>query len=90
MRQDLLNVSMNHFGAERLCNEARLVRKRPRAGPNMSGCDYHRDVRPRMGDFASQREAIECPRHLHIGEQQDDIGVSRLKKLVCGIAMISF
>lgn len=43
-----------------------------------------------MSDFTRQREAVQCPWHLHIREQQNDGGVSRLKKLVCGIAVISF
>ena len=79
-------MSMDHFGAEGLGNEARLVRKHPRTGPNMSGRDDQRDVRPGMGNFARQREAVECPRHLHIRKQKNDIGVSRLEKLMCGMA----
>gem|GEM_PF-5884214 len=47
-------------------------------------------MRPGFGDFASQREAVECPRHLHVGKQQDYVGVSHRQKFVRSVAMISF
>ena len=89
IRQDVLDVSVDHFGAKWLGNEACFVWELARAGPNMSRRDNERDVRPGLGDFASEREAVERSRHLHIGEQQDNLGVSRFKKLERGIAAIS-
>lgn len=82
-------MRVDHFGAEWLGNEASFVWKRARTGPNMSRRNDQRDVRPRLGDFASQREAVERSRHLHIREQQDNIGVPRFKKFERRIAVIS-
>ena len=82
-------MGMDHLGAEWLGDEAGFVRKCARAGSNMSRCDDERDVWPGVGNFASQCEAVQRSRHLHIREEQGDIGVPCSKKVECRITVIS-
>ena len=87
-RQYFLQVRVNQLGAERLGDEPSFVGHPARFGLGVSRGDNDRDMWPRTSNAARQCEPIKLTRHLHVGEQQDDLWMTHFQQLECRIALL--